>query len=381
METHNQTLSDLSWGSLLEELSEKKLVEKEKVVAFLEKEETLLEGAAVRIVQTPSNPWFLRVLVGFGAWLAAIFFAISLGFMEIYRSQAAMLLFGTVSCGACAFFMRQELNEFTEQLCLAGSFVGQILLIVGLASIRTHFPEVTKIFTIIFVVEAVMILINSHSVMRFLSTVFASLALMGLFHRQNPLLIHALILVYAVFVVWGSFQLHRARTSPASQFFTTPTMELFVRALSVSLILVLVLSIMPETSRRYAVGSWMISGVGLGLLWIVATYLLWKKEQRPMNSEFFVLGIGLVAFCAASANAPGVITACLFCMLAYSLQNQLFLGTGILSLIVFLSAYYYHMNIDLLTKSIALIIPGILLLAVYRFLRMHDKNSQEASHA
>ena len=65
-------------------------------------------------------------------------------------------------------------------------------------------------------------------------------------------------------------------------------------------------------------------------------------------------------------QSPGIIAAIIVLLLGYRRGNNVLIGLAIVFLSVFFIAYYYHLNISLLMKSITLMSAGVGLL-VLRF--------------
>ena len=61
-------------------------------------------------------------------------------------------------------------------------------------------------------------------------------------------------------------------------------------------------------------------------------------------------------------QAPGIIAAIILLLLAFQRGNRVLMGIAIIFLVVFFVAYYYHLNITLLMKSLTLMSAGACLL-------------------
>lgn len=83
------------------------------------------------------------------------------------------------------------------------------------------------------------------------------------------------------------------------------------------------------------------------------------REKAPL-----FIGLALALAALIWLGAGGVLLALLFLLLGFSLQNRPILGLGLLLLPVFLTHYYYNLQLDLLAKSGVLIGSGVVLLAL-----------------
>jgi uncharacterized membrane protein len=61
---------------------------------------------------------------------------------------------------------------------------------------------------------------------------------------------------------------------------------------------------------------------------------------------------------------PGILAAVIILVLGFQRGNRLLLGLGAVGLAVFLIAFYYHLEITLLVKSLILLGTGLLLLGL-----------------
>ena len=78
-----------------------------------------------------------------------------------------------------------------------------------------------------------------------------------------------------------------------------------------------------------------------------------------------LLGLGgTVLFLVPAMRAPGLVAAIIVLLLAFRTGNRILLGLALVFLLVYLSAYYYHLEISLLLKSVTLAGSGLVFLAL-----------------
>ena len=100
---------------------------------------------------------------------------------------------------------------------------------------------------------------------------------------------------------------------------------------------------------------------------VVVVYLL-KRLQIPLVSKAGSAAFGgAILVMAAAFPAPGITTALLILLVGYAVSNRVLVGIGLLSLVGFLSNYYYMMQSTLLVKSMLLVGFGAVLI-VFRLL-------------
>jgi hypothetical protein len=345
-----------------------------------------------------TTPWYVRFLVGVGAWFAAIFFLIFLGVTNLYKNETVSLVTGILACLVAVNLLRQKLGDFVEQLALAASLVGQGLILFGVSKWFIGPEGFTRFLVAAICLQILMFVINTSVVLRFFSILFGSLALFGLIHHKQPHAIHAVVIVYAALV--SACWLLRSQPTGTEEtngfgegrwLGTRHTFwSVLVSGFAVSLVVVLIFSAMPEASRKFRVLSWIPSAVGIGIVWLAVAWRLLQRAQKSVDTDVLVIGGGMLLFCAFSYNAPGVLVAGLFGTLGFAERDRFLMGLGVVALLFFLSAYYYNMQITLLAKSFALMIPGLILLGLYRYLRSVESSAslrptapsvEEKSHA
>src|SRR6202042_1898747 len=88
---------------------------------------------------------------------------------------------------------------------------------------------------------------------------------------------------------------------------------------------------------------------------------VWAAGGTSILREKVPLFVGFAFALAALVwlGAGGVLLALLFMLLGFSLQNRATLGFGLILFPVFLTHYYYNLNLDLLAKSGVLIGSGM----------------------
>src|SRR5690606_12505375 len=95
------------------------------------------------------------------------------------------------------------------------------------------------------------------------------------------------------------------------------------------------------------------------LIWL-ETQLLDEYEVRLTSP--FALAIFAISLAISIPywTTPGILAGIISILLAFRRRNRILLGISYLYLAGFISYYYYWLDVTLLTKSIILVIPGIL---------------------
>lgn len=324
------------------------------------------------------QPWYVRVMLGFSGWLGALFL---LGFLFISMSSflenaSAMAVMGLVcSCLAYFMFKKIENNDFGTQFGLAVSMMGQSLLLFAIISYldkegRYIENRISIILVIALVYELIMILIISNVIHRFLTACASLLCLVMLFLEAH---MHGLmigILTMGFVYIWLSKKLY---LKPQ---FWVPIAYAFVMAVLIFNIFMLdnvsmmYLNEFSEDKIKRIKSAWIIGEILGGLAWLAATWMLLKKAGFASTSIQAITALAASVFiCIAGYLMPGIASAVLILLIGFSQGNRLMFGLGVVSLIGFMSNYYYLLEMSLLSKSYSLaIIGGCMLICRYAYL-------------
>lgn len=317
------------------------------------------------------SPWFVRVMLGIAGWIGAAFLLafVFAAFAFVMEGAAPAFLLGAACCGgAFAMFRVFEGNDFAEQFGLAVSLAGQVLMGIGLGQALEG--NATAFYLAVAAVEALLALAVPNFLHRVLATGAAAAALalavneLALQGLTAPLLCLGLALVWLEPRLWAAGgRLWR----PVGY------------GLALALLLV-------ETFRLFDAQSWFGTTAGApGWMQLhgpligraaTAAILCWAavvlaRRLHPPPAGRIVLAAGAAAalFGLLALPAPGLASAVLILPLGFAAGNRLLLALGILSLLGFVSHFYYSLHATLLAKSGLLALTGLVLLAAYGALR------------
>ncbi len=315
-----------------------------------------------------SSPWYVKLLVGIAAWIAASFLAIFLGAAGLIDSwQSMVILGGVLTVGAVILKRARREQIFWGQLAFALILAGQGLLLAGVA---TETNEGRTVAFALIALEVVLFLLYPDALHRLLSLLAVVGALVFLLYDYEVMhWLHGLIVLCGIgtIITWQyELQLLSSRLHP----FRLPLTYGFAIAL-------FALCILPLTDVT-EITRWWITSAGLALL------LLYLAQQVLRDLRVPLLGpVGLWAIVALGIllipahNTPGILAATIVLLLGRWRSSGLILGLAVAFLLFFLSAYYYNLNLPLLQKSYILAGTGVVLL-VARF-GLHQVNRTMAA--
>ncbi|HEY5604867.1 MAG TPA: DUF4401 domain-containing protein [Gammaproteobacteria bacterium] len=305
--------------------------------------------------------WYVRVMVGFSAWLASWML---IGFVvgaAIIESEQATLILGAILVAGAVVGRRVSDNDFITQMTLAVCLAGEGLIVFGLAQIVDS--VVVTLFSFM-ALELVLIAIYPDAVHRFLSAASVAMALTGLlFEWKSIAWVHAVVIVFAaLFVYLVTVEQKFLALGQAKLIVPVKWGVLFGQ---LSVLMLSTIYVLPELTRNteFFPNPW-ISSVLLGSLFLYLVYRITSAEKFPLSR---VNSVAVYGFCvliiAAAMMAPGLIMALIILLLGFVMADRVLVGVAIGFFTVFLTAFFYGIEITLLMKSAVLMASGVVLLA------------------
>lgn len=312
---------------------------------------------AGRAGERASAPWFVRVLLGIGAWIAAAFLVLFLFAVDVVRDEAGAVVTGVLLLAGAIALGRARSSDFLQQLALAVWLVGEGLAIFGTGGV-TEGVAAAALFSL--VVQAATLRLYPDAVARFLATGFAVASVTALLldlDLPSSLDVALLSAALPAGLLW--WRRPAALAGPWAEAVGPVGHGLIVSSF------VLLLSTFGDPFDRGGVG--LLAEVGLtagtaAMAWV----LLGPRASRPPGLA--VLG-GILILGAATVSAPGVMAGVGALLLGFRARDRVLLGMAWVFLAVFLTGFYYDLEITLLEKSGLLVASGALLLGLREIVR------------
>lgn len=329
--------------------------------------------------ETDAPPWYVRVLVGFGAWLASLLL-IAFVVISVTHSGSAMIGVGVVMMIAALGVRFASGHDFVAQATLAVSLAGQALLAFGLM----RYGPSTALWAVIGC-QAALALAFPDRIHRFLSVLAAvSAAVVLLYYLKLQASIHVLVLALA-----AGFLGLQAREG----FFIARSLAQRVRPLAFGLLVAMLgcvllsaVYVLPEllTWRgefSFYPRPW-VSSLGFGVLLGLLEWRLVNGALRdaPVATRASFVGASALII-AASLPAPGIAASLVVLLAGVVHAERLVVGIGIGFFALFLAAYFYGIEASLLAKSATLTATGLVVLALRHYLMPRLAARREAADA
>ncbi len=343
---------------------------------------TLVQAGVVE-GQTPElpkldSPWFVKLLLAFSGWLAAIFLLgfVSLGIQFLMESSTASFITGSVMIVGAFSILRMPKNEFFEHLALAVSLAGQALIVMAIFDISTN--SESMIWILISLLQIMLVIIMPNFIHRVFSSFFATYALfMSLTFIGMPYLFSSIVLFLVAWIWLNEFRYPRQIKK--------------IQAIGYGLVLALI-QIKGADYFGYGILVWQADHLQIelwGQPWVdevlagsVALYVVWqlllRHGQTILSRHSVIVLLGTFFIAIVSLEAPGITVGMVIILLGFAGSNRMLLSLGIMSLIFYISSYYYLLDATLLAKSQTLFIIGLVVLIV-RWLVLSFNPSEKAT--
>jgi len=332
-----------------------------------------------------SAPWFVRVMLGIGGWIGALFLLGFVGgvFALLMKSSGAMFAVGAGACAAAvAIFRAAPKNDFVAQFGLAVSFAGQALMVGAAAQWLGRSTLGIALF--IALQQAVLFVLVPNFVHRLWTSwtgmLAAAYALLdaGLF-AITPAVTTAVF----VWVALAAFRLARYGSLVRAGIYGLALAAAQAAVMQGTVLGTVLLGRGTPALALGEPGLWLGRLASLAVL-VCAVLALLRREGIGLASGPGRIGLaGALILGIASIKAPGVGPAAAILIVGYANADRVLAGLGIIGLLGYLSHFYYMLQATLLEKSGLLVATGIALLMA-RFAMRHtwpDTTPREANHA
>jgi uncharacterized membrane protein len=309
------------------------------------------------------SPWFVKALLAFSGWFASLFLLgfLGMGFGAILKSSIASAVTGILMIGAAYAILRMPKNEFFEHVALAVSLAGQALVAW---SFFNGLKDEMATWAVVALVQLVLAVVMPNFVHRVFSSFIATFSFsMFLYAFGAPYIFSSIAMFIAAWLWLNEFQY--------------PKHIRKIQAIGYGTVLGLIqlkgfaLFNFNPTGWRTATPNtelWVQPWMAEVLAAIVMIYVVWNLLQRsghhlPEPLAIIAL-VCTVLLSAASVEAPGITAGMMILLLGFAGSNRILMGLGIVSLLFYVSSYYYLLDTTLLVKAQTLLVTGLVLLLV-----------------
>ena len=296
-------------------------------------------------------PWYVRLVVGVGAWITAVvlmFLGGAIVFVALeFETGGALALIGAAYLWAGLRIIRQpDRGIFANQLGIATAAAGAALVCGGMAA---EAEEVWVGVPIAVAIAAAIFMVSTNRILQFLASALAAgFFVATLVVERTP---------YALDIV--------ALATPVGLYLLLRPPERDITPAAIVLLLLFPLYstfIVPDAYwvRDIQMGGWLARAIHMALfLWLVSLH--WKQNANHGLNQ------GAIAFIVAALFVcvllpPGGSAALLIMTFAYVTGSTPFATLGVVLQAQYFIRYYYSLEMSLLNKSFLLMAVGVILL-------------------
>lgn len=308
------------------------------------------------------SPWYISMLFGIGAWFSVVFLLVFLSLLGVLSAlESGMALVGALLTVLATILRRMAGNIFSCQLALATMLAGEGMIFYGVTRDFKGFDGPALLALVLLVVFYVPFPDRAHRFLATGITCFLWIAYLG--ETSGRYMLHPIIWSEAFLI--GFLSLH-------------PSVPFSLRTMKHTLGLVLPLTILflLDLNWRGPAVIWPSTiGLGIGLM----IFCLWVGKESARFGKTSIAIAGLGALLLGLVSNPGIIGAIGLIVLGFATRDRLLMGSGTIFFPVFLICFYYQLTMTLLAKSLALVLSGVILLAVRMWMTRPVKNPAEQS--
>ncbi len=322
------------------------------------------------------SPWYVKALLAFSGWFASLFLLgfLGAGFGAILRGGIASAITGSLLIAGAYAILRIPKNEFFEHLALAVSLAGQALIAYSLLDSLSD----KGAWFIFALAQVALAIVMPNFVHRFFSSYIAAFSFSMFFYTIGVPYIFSSILMFIAAWLWLNE-------------FRFPKYVRIFHAIGYGTILGLIqikggalFGLNPtewqmgKANTELWVQPWMDEVLAGAVMIYVVWQLLQRLGHRLPEPLVIITMVCTIILSAVSIEAPGITVGMMILLLGFAGSNRVLMGLGIVSLLFFISSYYYLLDATLFAKAQTLLVTGLVLLLI-RWVMLKMIRQQEVS--
>ncbi|WP_299074541.1 DUF4401 domain-containing protein [uncultured Paraglaciecola sp.] len=315
------------------------------------KQQGLITTVAVKDKQEQDPPWYIKTLMGFCGWLAAIFILgfLAVGMGSLFDNLFALSIVGTLMIAASYGLLSSSKLEFVAHLGLAVSFAGQALIAFALFEYG-NIPTLWA-WLLLTMLHAGLAMCMPSYIHAMLSAYFATFCLSFFMFEAGAVSYFSSLVLLVVANMWlreFTFSQQVRKLQSMAYGIVVGLVQFKTMALLIGQ------GIFWDQASLPDVNQWIDEGLNVLVLLFILQQLVRHKTTILNTGEKCFAAALVVLLCIGSFFAHGIVSSLLIIILGFATQNKILWVLGMLSAILNISAYYYLLDISLLDKSFIL---------------------------
>ncbi len=303
----------------------------------------------------------IKVLSIFGGFLATLAFLGFLSITGLYDSEVGLLIFG-IGFIISAIWLNKEYDKLIiDTFSISTYVIGFVLLAFGLTQLKVDEDIIAILISIIALGS---LFITQNYILSFISVLTITSSFLTLIISNDLYnLIHLYIAVNTLILAY--LFLNEAKIISSNR-----KLSKLYDPIRVGLVISLLFGLITIGKRHLIPISqnhiWLSSIVMIFVI-IYLVYTISKiNEIESVKNKILIYSLSCLIL-ISTIFSPSISGAMVIILLSFLVNYKTGLVIGIISLIYFISQYYYDLNFTLLTKSIILFCSGIVFLMFYLF--------------
>lgn len=328
-------------------------------------EQQVLSDSSVG-VSSNNVPWFMRFFAFMGSLMALVVVLVFLAIMSFFDTAALVGVTGVISLGLGVWGTRVVRdNVILDPLLQLLMILGRSFLIFVVTSNSTG-DILISIGILLLVMEPILFVLTPSIMQRFISTILLVIAPILLLQNE-----YSLVILGAIACV-GSIEM---RFNAGSFIQLQKKYGPILNPARFALLLSAIVIIFIENREEY---MW-LPIITSSILIIYLIPLLKQIIPSNVKSKNVNVIIGItVLMMLPTIQTPGVVMSVLFMFAGFHFSEKIVTTLGMMLFIVFLSWFYYSMELSLMYKSIILMVSGLFFIGGYALIQKQWKIGSDA---
>lgn len=324
-----------------------------------------------RVAAETGTPWFVRILVGFGAWIAGMMLAVGLAvLLALDRSHLGLVVMGLMVCIGSALLRNSSKGDFSAQFALSMSLAGQAMVGVGLAMAADRGDGWGLFLAGMTLLEGGLLLGFRDTVHRFLSAFAGVLLLIFLLEHYHLAWLESAfvglgLLAWCLLPIQAWKGLLMPLRRPVGYALAVVFLGLFCWH-SLERLLFHHGSAGSAWSGGFRdVPVWVLGALAPGLLLGAASLrVLHRLGKSPAAPAGLLVLAAVLCLSLLGIQVPGIPAVIFVLVVAIEARESVLFGLAVLAGLILVTRLYYDLDLSLLAKSGVLAGSGMVLLGL-----------------
>lgn len=304
----------------------------------------------------------IKVLSIFGGFLAALAFLGFLAITGLYNSEFGLLIFGIGFIISAIWLNKASDKLIIDTFSISIYVIGFALLAFGLSGMKV---DKNIIAILISLIALSSLIITQNFILSFISVLTISGSFIFLIISNNSYnLIHLYVAIYTLILSY--IFLNEAKIISSNK-----RLSQLYNPVRIGLVISLLFGLISIGKRDLIPISqshiWLSSTVTILVIMYLVYSIININEIKTVKNQVMIYTLSALIL-ISTIFSPSISGAIVIVLLSFLVNYKTGLAIGIISIIYFISQYYYDLNFSLLTKSIILFISGIIFLVFYLFI-------------